>query len=198
MTKYVINSGGINNTPDKGKRFFDEVFSNLGSNPKLLICLFAKPREDWETRYQESRDFFAEFFDNDTIPELTLAFPDMFADQVRNADAVYIQGGDDHLVRYWLRQFDLPRLWDGKVVATNSAGSNALVKHFWTCDWRQLMDGFGILPIKFISHFQSEYGADDPRGVIDWNKAYKELEEYGDVALPVYALKEGEYQVFKF
>ena len=197
MTKYVVNSGGINNIPDKGKRFFDEVFTGLGPNPKLLICLFAQPREDWEERYQESVDFFRKFFHEGTVPVLTLAFPDIFADQVRDADAVYIRGGDDHLIQYWLRQFDLPGIWEGKVIATNSAGSNVLAQHFWTCDWRQLMDGLSILPMKFISHFQSEYGVDDPRGPIDWSVAYEKLEKYGDTGLPMYALKEGEYQVFK-
>ena len=126
-----------------------------------------------------------------------LAFPETFENQIALADAVYIHGGDVHLIQYWLRQFDLPAIWEGKVIATNSASSHALATHFWTCDWRQLMDGLGLLPIKFLAHFNSEYGNDDPRGPIDWEKAKKQLEEYGDTTLPVHALEEGTFVVIQ-
>jgi len=57
------------------------------------------------------------------------------------------------------------------------------------------MDGFGILPIKFLPHFKSSFGHDDPRGPIDWDKAYEELKNYKE-DLPIYALEEGEFKVF--
>ena len=38
MTKYILNSGGLRNNPEKAKIFFDEVVKGLGSNPKILIC----------------------------------------------------------------------------------------------------------------------------------------------------------------
>ena len=122
---------------------------------------------------------------SDIEPVFEMAMPDKFEEQLQQNDAIYIHGGDDHLMQYWLKQFDIPKIWDGKVVATNSASSHALSKHFWTCDWRQLMDGLGILPIKFLAHYKSEYGEDDPRGPIDWGTALKELESYGDTSLPI-------------
>ena len=59
------------------------------------------------------------------------------------------------------------------------------------------MDGLGILPIKFLAHYKSEYGADDPRGPINWESALEELKNYGDTSLPVHALKEGGYVVIE-
>ena len=59
------------------------------------------------------------------------------------------------------------------------------------------MDGLGILPIKFIPHYKSNWGSDDPRGSIDWEAALRELEEYGDASLPIHALEEGEYIVIE-
>jgi|GEM_PF-2506648 len=41
MTKYILNSGGVRNSADKGRKFFEEVFRGLGKNPRLLICNFA-------------------------------------------------------------------------------------------------------------------------------------------------------------
>ena len=196
MTKYVLNSGGLRNNPEAAKRYFAEVTKDLGETPKILLCFFAQPREDWETK-------FADVVENSKTlmsginPVFEMALPDKFEEQMENTDVVYMSGGDDHLLLYWLKQFDIPRAWDGKVVATNSASSDILSKHFWTCDWRQLMDGLGILPIKFIPHYKSDWGIDDPRGLIDWEAAYKELEGYGDTSLPIHALKEGEYIVIE-
>ena len=39
------------------------------------------------------------------------------------------------------------------------------------------------------------YGENDPRDPTDWSKAKKELENYGDESLLVYALPEDEYIV---
>ena len=195
MTKYVLNSGGLRNHPAKGKKFLAEIVAGLGPNPKMLVTLFAQPREDWEAKFAQYEDEL-----NNNAPagvkiDFELAFPDKFVNQVKASDIVYIHGGDDHLVQYWFSKFDIPKIWQGKVVATSSAGSNLLVKNYWTCDWRQCGDGFGILPIRFIPHFKSNYGADDPRGPIDWDAAYKELEAYGDKSLPIHALPEGDFIV---
>lgn len=195
MTKYVLNSGGLRNAPVLAKAFFAEVLKDLGNTPKLLICNFAKPREYWEETFVQDKQM--DCLPDDVHPEFKLAFPSTFEEQIKDSDAIYIHGGDDHLLQYWLRQFDLPAIWNKKVVATNSASSHALAKHFWTCDWRQTMDGLGILPIRFLAHYQSDFGADDPRGAIDWEKALEELKQYGDTSLPVHALKEGEYVVIE-
>src|SRR3989339_504336 len=185
MTKYIINSGGLRKNPEKNKLYLEEILKGLGSNPKILLCFFAQKREDWENAYQEYLDRIKELLPNDQKPSFELAFPDKFAQQVKNSDALIIPGGDDHLVQYWLKQFDLKNLWQGKTIATSSASSNFLVKYFWTCDWRKAMDGSGLVDIKFIPHYKSNYGADDPRGPIDWDRAYSELEKYGDTSLPI-------------
>ncbi|KKQ60258.1 MAG: hypothetical protein US82_C0042G0004 [Parcubacteria group bacterium GW2011_GWC1_38_22] len=196
MTKYVLNSGRAMTSADKGRKFFDEIFKGLGENPKFLICYFAKAREKWEENFAKDEQYFREVF-SDINPILTLAFPDQFEEQIKESDAIFIHGGDDHLIQFWLKQFDLPKIWEGKVVAGSSAGSDVLSKHFWTCDWRQCLDGLGILPIKFLAHYKSEYGINDPRGAVDWENGHKELEKYGDGGLPIYALKEGEFEIFE-
>lgn len=197
MTKYILNSGGSKNYPERAKKFFAEVINSLGKKPRLLVCFFAQPREDWEKKLVEDRNTLLKLFPKGVEPVLEMAFPATLEKQIQNSDVINIRGGDDHLLQYWLRRFDLPKIWDGKVVAATSAGSHALSKHFWTCDWREAMDGLGVLPIKFLAHYRSLYGNDDPRGPIDWGKAHRELEIYGDKSLPIYALEEGEYVVFE-
>lgn len=197
MIKYVLNSGGIKNQPVLKKEFHQELVKGLANTPKFLLCNFAQGREYWESKFQGYSDSIAEDMPDDVNPVFTLAVPDTFAEQCQQADVIYFHGGDDHLLKYWMSQFDMPKLFSDKVVATNSASSDMISTHYWTCDWRQCADGFGILPIKFIPHYQSDFGVDDPRGAIDWEKAKQELTEYGDKALPIYALREGEFKVFE-
>ncbi|MDD5749542.1 MAG: Type 1 glutamine amidotransferase-like domain-containing protein [Patescibacteria group bacterium] len=193
MIKYVINSGGSKNNPEGARRSVAETLKGLGEKPRLLFCFFAQKREDWENNFAEKVAGFKKMMPKNITPHFELAFPDKFEEQTKNSEAIIIFGGDDHLVQYWLKQFDLPKIWQGKVVSVSSASSNAMATHFWTCDWRQCLDGLGILPIKFIPHYKSNYGVDDPRGPVDWEKAYKELEKYGNKNLPIYALEEGEF-----
>lgn len=197
MTKYVLNSGGIKNEPALKKQFHQELIKGLGNAPRFLLCNFAQGREYWEAKFQGYSDAISEDMPDGIKPSFMLAMPGEFAQQCSEADVIYFHGGDDHLLKYWMSQFDMPTLFKDKIVATNSASSDMLATHYWTCDWRQCGDGFGILPIKFIPHYQSTFGTDDPRGAIDWEKAKQELSDYGDKSLKIYALKEGEFEVFE-
>lgn len=197
MTKYVLNSGGWHNYPDRAKEFFGEVFKNASKNPIVLVCLFAVPREDWDARFASSVERITSVSPEGITPTFELALPDTFAQQIANAEVVSINGGDDHLLMFWLKQFDLPKIFDNKTIATSSASSHALSIHFWSADWRTCLDGLGILPIKFLAHFKSTYGSIDQRGPIDWAAANAELEKYGDTKLPIHAMEEGRFVILK-
>jgi hypothetical protein len=193
MTKYVLNSGGIKHQPALKRQFHQEVVKGLGSNPKFVLCNFAQGREYWEPKFQHYSDMIIEDMADGVMSTFELAMPATFGEQCKRADVIYFHGGDDTLLQYWMKQFDMPELFTGKVVATNSASSNMLAAHYWTCDWRQCADGLGLLPIKFIPHYLSDFGTDDPRGPINWQKSYDELEAFGDPSLPIHSLKEGEF-----
>ena len=210
MIKYVLNSGNAKKFPEKLKKYNEEIFRDFfeGSDGvvcrdsisakkpvKVLMCIFAQQREVWETKfeiYRKSMDIGV-----DVEVETWLAMPDEFVEQCQWADVIVIAGGDDELLKYRFSKFNIPKIWEGKVVATGSASSNYLVNSFYTCDWRSIMNGRGIIPVKFISHFRSDFGAEDPRGPINWDKAYEELENYGDKSLPIYALEEGDFVTFE-
>ncbi|HEU4913891.1 MAG TPA: Type 1 glutamine amidotransferase-like domain-containing protein [Candidatus Saccharimonadales bacterium] len=198
MTKYVLNSGNTSQYPDKQKTFFTEILKDLGTHPKILIVLFSRPREYWEETFQKYESATKDALPDGIEAIFEIAMPDAFVQQVKDTDVVYVLGGDDYLLRFWFDKFDLPTIWEDKVIAGSSAGSGIMVKHFWTCDWRKNMDGIGILPIKFIPHYNSSYGANDPyRGPIDWEQARDELKHYGDKSLPIYAVEEGDFIVIE-
>lgn len=196
MTKYILNSGGLRNNPEKAILFNREIVKNLGESPRILSCHFAMPRERWEEKYSQFCETFLQSMEKGISPKIELAFPGTFIEQVKNNNVIIIHGGDDVLALHYLSNYNLPSIWQDKVIAGSSAGSDVLVKHFWTCDWRQVKDGLGILPIKFIPHYRSDYGQDDPRGPINWDQAYEELLGYGE-DLPIKALEEGDYVVIE-
>ncbi len=195
MTKFVLNSGGWRNEPDRAKQFFAEVFKDVGKTPKVLLCFFAVPREDWDARFETSIERIKTVTPEGVTPTFELAYPATFSQQAQAADVIYISGGDDHLLMHWLKQFDLSKIFGGKTVATSSASSHALSTHFWSADWRMCMDGLGILPIKFLAHYKSSYGSTDQRGPVDWAAALAELEKFGDPKLPISAMEEGRFVV---
>lgn len=197
MTKYILNSGGLRNHPEKADKFNREIVKGLGERPNILFCYFAVAREFWEEKFTGYSKRFSESMDKDIKPKFELAYPSKFIDQIKNNDAIVMHGGDDKLLLHWLKQYNLPEIWEGKVVAGSSAGSDALVQQFWACDWRLVMDGLGILPIKFIPHYKSLHNQDDGRGFINWEDAYRELEGYGNKSLPIHALEEGDFIIIE-
>jgi len=197
MTKYILNSGSAKKYPEKEKAFIEEILRDLSGEVRVLYCFFSQPRERWESKFFLYQERFRELAGESCKISFDLAFPETFQKQMDDADIILIQGGDDYLLQYWLGQFDLEKIFKNKVVAASSAGSDVLVSAFWTCDWRKCLDGFGILPIKIIPHFKSDYGKDDPRGEIDWDLAEQELKEYGDSQMEVHSLLEGEFIVYE-
>ncbi len=195
MTKYVLNSGGIKNQPNLKQKFHREIVKGLGNNPKFLLCNFAQGREYWEPKFAGYSNSITEDMATDVTPTFELASPDKFVEQCKDTDVIYFHGGDCDLLFYWMRKFDYLSIFKDKVVATNSASSCMLADSYYTCDWRECQDGFAVLPIKFIPHYDSDFGSDDPRGAIDWGKAKVDLENYGNKSLPVHALPEGEFIV---
>ncbi|MBU0894787.1 MAG: Type 1 glutamine amidotransferase-like domain-containing protein [Nanoarchaeota archaeon] len=197
MTKYVLNSGGMKNNPKMSKKFFAELVNGLGEKPRFLYCYFAQPREDWEESFSKEKEQLPKIVPEGVFPLIELAFPTKFEKQINDSDIVYIKGGDDHLLQYWLKKFDIPNIWKNKVVGTSSASSHALSTQFWTSDWRQCMEGLGVLPIKFLAHYKSAYGGKDTRGPINWEKALEELKNFGEKDLPIYALEEGHFKIIR-
>lgn len=195
MTKYVLNSGGLSKNPDGARRFFAELVQGYGITPKILICFFAQPREIWESKYDQYNIAYSGYMPDGVSPEYQLAFPDSFAQQVAWADIIYCHGGDDYLAKYWFERLNIPKVWEDKVVGTNSATTHILSSSFWTCDWRQPMNGLDVVPVRTIAHYGSDYGISDPRGPIDWVSAETELEVYGNTSYPLHTLPEGEFIV---
>jgi len=196
MTKYVLVGGADSSAPEQKKiELANELKSNIDSKTvKILSVLFALSRENWEKYYESRKTYFQNLFTDNF--KIEMANPKEFEKQALWADVIYLHGGDETLLSHWLEQYDLELLFSKKVVVGSSAGAEYLSKNFNTCDWREIKNGKGLAGANVIVHFGSEYGKDDPRGPIDWQKMRQELKEF-DPSTKLYCLREGEFVVIE-
>lgn len=196
-TTYILIGGNDSQMTDvQNVAFRNAILEKLsGENPRIASVPFMMPREDWEWRFRNHRmPMFQQKFGENC--EARLTYPDTFREDVKWANVIYIHGGDDVLLAHYLNKFkDLEELFAGKIVIGSSAGADYVSKIFWTCDWRAIMNGRGLLDVAVITHFDSDFGEDDPRGPVDWAAAKRDLEAATD--LPVCALHEGDFEVFE-
>jgi len=194
MTKYILVGGYIHKAADGGKAFFEELVKDFKKDEpvRILNCLFARSRESWESKIEENKEYFSKYIDNFA---LILADPEKFIEQVKSADVIFLQGGyTEPLIRKLSENADWIKYLDGKTIAGSSAGGDAIAKYYSVLKTGRVGDGLGLLPIKFIPHWKSDY-SDDEVSDINWDAELKKIKEYKE-DLPVYTLKEGEFRVF--
>jgi peptidase E len=190
--KYILHGGLYHDRPNNNIRAFGEdIIKNARKDSaKILLCTFARPKEQWHTFFEKDRDSFLVHF-----PDLqfTLANPEIFVEQARDSDVIYLRGGDTQMILDTMQNIDgWKEILQGKIVVGESAGAQFFSKYYFGLKSLQIEEGFGLLPIKVIVHWDSDYNAPH----IDWMKAESELNNYEE-DLPVYKLKEGEFMVIE-
>lgn len=190
MTKFILVGGYPHKATDGGKAFCEELVKDAPESVKFLDCLFARPEETWEKGHAQDKELFGS-----NLPEKQLdmvpADSAKFIEQLKWADVVYIRGGSNDALRAALEaQPGWIEALEGKTLAGSSAGANMLSKYFWSPDSLHCHDGLGVLPVKVIVHYGSDYNAPN----VDWNKAELELKAYKE-DLPILKLAEGQFEV---
>jgi len=199
MTKYIMQSGGLVNQPERAKNYYKEIFSAFDKNTetKMLWCFFASIDYGEADLFKKWFHLLGGFIPDEYQVTHTTATVEGFSEQVHNSDIIYLHGGSTQKFLSRVREHDLRELLTGKVVCTNSASTIALSVASYDAEERRVIDGLGILPCKTLVHFNRDsYGADHVEGAVDWEMAKNLVDSYGDHSLPVYALEEGEFIVF--
>lgn len=152
-TKYVLHGGftpGIKSVSDS---FFRKVLKDTPNELKILIVYFATDNGD--KYFPEDQ---VQFEQNGQGKKLTFkkATIDNFKEETEQADIIYLHGGNSLKMLETMKGFpELKDLLKGKIVAADSAGANILSVNFYS-KRNGICKGFGILPIKFIPHFEEE------------------------------------------
>ena len=194
MIKYILVGGYVHKAKDEGKAFCEELINGINKKPvKILDCMFARKKEDWQDSIDRDRIFFSKFIKDF---ELELADPNNFTEQVKNSDVIYLRGGcTSPLMETLSKDISWVKELDGKVLAGTSAGADAIAKYYTVLKTHRVGDGLGLLPIKFIPHWKSDYSDEEVRD-IDWDSELEKLKNYKE-DLTVYTLTEGEFKIFK-
>lgn len=194
MIKYILVGGYVHKAKDEGKAFCEELIKGINKKPvKILDCMFARKKEDWQESIDRDNIFFSKFIKDF---ELELADPDKFIQQVKNSDVIYLRGGyTSPLMESLSKDMNWIKELDGKVLAGTSAGADVIAKYYTVLKTHRVGDGLGLLPVKFIPHWKSDYSDDEVRD-INWDEELEKLKSYKE-DLPMYTLTEGEFVVFE-
>lgn len=193
VTKYVLIGGYASKAADGGKAACEEMVKGFQEPIKMLICLFARPAEGWASKFEEDKAFIAGHLPGRAI-HFRMASVEDFAQEVAWADVIYLRGGDTPTLmtllnkdRSWLQHLT------GKTVVGTSAGACVVAAYDYDLDHHHFSKNLGLLPIKVIPHFRSDYGGP----TTDWDGMYRDLAGYQDQSLEVVTLREGEFRVFE-
>ena len=178
--------------PDGGKAFCEELVKNFSDPVNILDCVFARLQTVWEETFAKDKEFFKTQLPGKKL-ELQLANIDTFLQQIKWADIIYFRGGSSEELVKSLQQYNsFVQHIQGKTVAGTSAGADALSKYYYGLDNLEIRNGLGLVPVKTIPHFKSDYHGWE----FDWEKAETELKAYRE-DLPLVTLREGEFKVFE-
>lgn len=190
MTKYILLGGYPHKALDGGRAFYEELVEGFTEPVKILICAFARPQNVWQKTLDEDQVTFEQKLPNKRFV-LKLASQNEFLEQVAWADAIYFRGGiTEDLLEELIKQPGWTSIVRGKTIAGTSAGANVLGEYYAALDSPEVKKGLGILPIKVIVHYRSDYNAPN----IDWDKSYQLLEDTGK-KFPILALGEGQFEI---
>jgi hypothetical protein len=191
MTKYILIGGYPWKATDGGKAFVEELIKGFDGPVRILECIFARPRQEWAKAYSDDQKSFSTHLPGKQL-EFQLADPERFTQQVKWADAIYIRGGSAEIAATEMLKKDggwMNGLY-GKTLAGTSAGADLISKYYYDLDNLKIVEGLGLLPIKVLVHYRSDYNAPN----IDWDSAYELLKNHGE-ELPIVTLAEGQYHV---
>ena len=181
-TKYILHGGSAHTIGVENDPFYAEILKDTPDNLKILLVYFANDPERNEERKKGNIEQFNRV-KSDKRLEFEIADEEIFFDQIKNSDVIYIRGGSTPVLMKALSKFEnLEKAFEGKIVSGESAGMNILAKYCYSKSGGGLTNGLGVLEVKTISHF------DGANGLNEMDKVYPDLEK---VYLP-----EFEYKVF--
>lgn len=158
MTKYILHGGATSNRSDNNKNFFFTMTENIPDDATILCVYFARPKEDWLMLFEQDKINFSSVSQqknlrfvlaDDTIDTLT--------EQIKNADTVYLRGGDTDVLKNILGNVqNLNQLFQNKIISGSSAGVYVLSTYYYTNKKDRVEYGLGVLPIKTFCHYTEE------------------------------------------
>jgi len=189
--KFFLHGWVTSPRTDNNKKFFQEIVKTWWN--KVLIFPFAQKDRDYDLQFEIDSQ---KFIDNnpDVDVECAIASDDVkiLVKQIKEYKSLYFCGWyQDHHLEMLNQIDDLKELLKDKIVSWNSAWSMIWGKSFYSWDFCRNWDWLWYLNIKIMVHrwtdrYQWKYTEED----------LERLKNYWE-NLPVYAIREQEYEMFE-
>jgi len=158
MTKYILHGGASKYDTDDNKKFFREIITSLSDSATILVVCYMMEGKNWDEVLEADKKTFLNVAPNKNL-NLVLADKQTsaFIGQIKNADAIYMHGGNTHVLKEYLDKIaDLKNVWRGKIIAGTSAGALVLGEYYYENDDDTYNVGLGIFPFKLFCHYDNE------------------------------------------
>ena len=154
-TKFILHGGFIPGGKQENDDFFQEILKDAPEKAKILLVYFAKESDRVAKNKEEDIGQFNKNKGNKFL-SFEVATEELFPEQVKKADVIYLHGGHSGKLLEALKNFsNLKQLFAGKIIAGDSAGANVLVSAFYS-QKIGASEGLGLIPIKIICHYLAE------------------------------------------
>ncbi|MCK5062149.1 Type 1 glutamine amidotransferase-like domain-containing protein [Candidatus Parcubacteria bacterium] len=155
-TKYILSGGYAGRPNEENDKFFQEILNTKKMKLKILLVYFAKPLSEYKRVIKEDE---YQFTKNKNGKELCFEIADeeKFENQAKEADVIYLHGGQTlKLLEALKSHTSLKKLFDGKIIAGESAGAYVLSSCFYSKSEGGVFKGLDYVPAKTICHYIGE------------------------------------------
>ncbi len=190
--KLFLHGWATSPRTEKNKKFFQEVVKVWWN--KILIFPFAQKNRDYDLQFELDSQKFIDHNPHVDI-ECAMASEDIevLIKQIKEYNSLYFCGWRmgyhlDIVKQIW----NLKELFDGKIISGNSSWSLMWCKYAYDQDIETTFKiWLGLLNVKMITHWWTDRYPDKTD-----EDRLEELRNYWE-ALPIYKIREQEYEVFE-
>lgn len=187
MTKYIFHGGGTAGESGSNDSFFHEISRDVKEGGSILLVYFASRSDDSSEKAEQDMHKLKNAAEGKQL-RFVVATHEAFLSQIAEADAVYLRGGSTEKLLAALSVYpNLKEHFAGKTIAGSSAGAYVLSTLYSSHYEDAVAHGLGIVPVKVVTHYQSEKMPPKMGSV----EALKKV----SADLPLIILKEGEWEV---
>lgn len=192
MTLYVLAGGRDRAYPEFWERLSDLILREVQS-PRIVSCMFASNEDEVKERFESYKSTFTQYFGQS---EVVLARRNVFYEQIKSSDVIYLHGGRTSLLLQAIPEYDrFKQAVEGKIVIGSSAGANFLSTVCYSPSRNENVRSSGILPIASIVHYGIEEFEGKPISAQEWQDIRQALVTEVGKSLPVVLLPEGQFSV---
>lgn len=154
-TKFLLHGGFTGTENEWNRSFFEALSKDVPEGGNILLIYFSRKDEDLERLFKEDKEKILEQANGKEL-EIVLATEEDFIDQVKQADTIYMRGGDTDKLLGVLRKFlEFKDLVKGKTVAGSSAGAYVIGEYSAGHSVTYVREGLGLAPLRVVCHYQS-------------------------------------------